>query len=116
MLQIDNLTKNDFSHKNEQKKRNDQLVISTFQMYLYALGTQDSFMTNGRISLGSWFCEKEDIIFEVTRLSRSNGIICGRFSGILKRVLVNGTIESKRIENGFFDLSYTAVKVPNIVV
>ena len=34
---------------------------------------QDSFMTNGRISLGSWFCEKEDIIFEVTRLSRSNG-------------------------------------------
>ena len=77
---------------------------------------QDSFMTNGRISLGSWFCEKEDIIFEVTRLSRSNGIICGRFSGILKRVLVNGTIESKRIENGFFDLSYTVVKVPNIVV
>lgn len=77
---------------------------------------QDSFMTNGRISLGSWFCEKEDIIFEETRLSRSNGIICGRFSGILKRVLVNGTIESKRIENGFFDLSYTAVKVPNIVV
>ena len=77
---------------------------------------QDSFMTNGRISLGSWFCEKGDIIFEVTKFDRFNGVICGKISGIMKRSAGDGTVVSKRIENGFFDLSYTAVKVPNIVV
>ena len=34
----------------------------------------------------------------------------------MKRSAGDGTVVSKRIENGFFDLSYTAVKVPNIVV
>ena len=77
---------------------------------------QDSFMTNGRISLGSWFCEKGDIIFEVTKFDRFNGVICGKFSGIMKRSAGDGTVVSKRIENGFFDIAYTIVKVPNIIV
>ena len=34
-------------------KEMTNLVISAFQMYLYALGTQDSFMTN-RISFKSY--------------------------------------------------------------
>ena len=77
---------------------------------------QDSFMTNGRISLGSWFCEKGDIIFEVTKFDRFNGVICGKISGIMKRSAGDGTVVSKRIENGFFDIAYTIVKVPNIIV
>ena len=77
---------------------------------------QDSFMTNGRISLGSWFCEKGDIIFEVTKFDRFNGVICGKISGIMKRSAGDGTVVSRRIENGFFDIAYTIVKVPNIIV
>ncbi len=77
---------------------------------------QDFFKTCGRISLGSWFCEKEDVIFEITKLNYSERIICGQFSGVLKRNAENGTLISKRIENGFFDLTYTIVEVPDIVV
>ena len=54
MLQIDNLTKKmTFRTKMNKIKEMTNLVISAFQMHLYALGTQDSFMTN-RISFKSY--------------------------------------------------------------
>ena len=74
---------------------------------------QEYFETRGKLGLGGWGCEGDyvrseanGISFEITRHDRFRGIICGRFSGVLKTRKEEDPIEMKRIENGFFDLTY----------
>ena len=73
---------------------------------------QECFKTRGKLGIGVWYSEgalhseANGISFEVTRHDRFRRIICGRFSGVLKTRKEEDPIETKRIENGCFDLTY----------
>ncbi len=67
---------------------------------------KNTFEQKGELGLVSWHTEAEGVTFEITKHDHFRGIICGRFSGVLKVKAKKGTVETKRIENGFFDLTY----------
>ncbi|WP_311140107.1 hypothetical protein [Porphyromonas endodontalis] len=68
---------------------------------------QETFKGKGKLRLGAWHSEGEGITFEITTHIPSRGLICGRFSGVLKGGGGVGTDAPKKVENGFFDLKYT---------
>ena len=66
-----------------------------------------SFSAKGLLALGGWASKDEYMRFEITKNIPSEGLICGRFSGMLKRKSEDGTYVYQKVENGFFDLRYT---------
>lgn len=67
-----------------------------------------NFQTNGSLELDTWYFQDDEISFVVTKYIPSKELICGRFSGVLKDEV---TGDSRRVENGFFDLKYTTTEV-----
>lgn len=69
---------------------------------------QTSFVAKGYIILEKWSSEDNEFFFEVTKHIPSEGLICGRFSGVLRRETGEAI---RKIDNGFFDLKYTITEV-----
>ena len=69
---------------------------------------QALFVAKGYVILGEWSSEDNEISFEVTKHVPLEGLICGRFSGVLKHERED---TYQRIENGFFDLKYTITEI-----
>lgn len=69
---------------------------------------QALFVAKGYVILGEWSSEDNENSFEVTKHVPLEGLICGRFSGVLKHERED---TYQRIENGFFDLKYTITEI-----
>lgn len=87
-------------------RHNKKYNASTSYIHIYLSEEnlhQETFKVKGELGLGAWYSGSKGITFEITTHIPSRGLICGRFSGVLKK----GTDVPKKVENGFFDLKYT---------